>query len=318
MLGTGLPWYAGIAQQEQRDAGPTELRIPVNGASLYARTIGHGPPVVVIHGGPDFDISYLLPEMDRLRDGHRFIYYDQRGRGRSAEHVRPEDVTLASDVADVDAVRQHFGLESPVLLGHSWGAVLAAEYALRHPTHVGGLILLNPAPLSSSDRAILRTSYVQQLGADMDRQREIMGGPAYQRGDPDAVIARYRIHFEHALARPSDYDILMARMDSAFQRQGAAGIVRARAVEDQLMRDTWERPDYDLVPQLRRLRVPTIVIASDHDFIPGSIAEHIAHAIPGARLVVLEDCGHFSYLECAPQVYRAFDGFFKAAGRSRQ
>jgi proline iminopeptidase len=56
----------------------------------------------VLHGGPDFDHSYLLPDLDRLSDSFRLIYYDQRGRGRSADGVRAEDVTLASDIADLD------------------------------------------------------------------------------------------------------------------------------------------------------------------------------------------------------------------------
>ena len=121
---------------------PRETRVPVGRASLYVRVVGQGPPVLVLHGGPDFDHSYLLPELDRLGDAFRVVYYDQRGRGRSAEHVRPEDVSLGSDVEDVDAVRRHLGLEAPILLGHSWGTVLALEYALRHPRQVSRLILM--------------------------------------------------------------------------------------------------------------------------------------------------------------------------------
>jgi proline iminopeptidase len=62
-------------------------------ASLQVRTIGKGKSVIVLHGGPDFDYGYLLPELDRFKDAYRLIYYDQRGRGKSADHVRPEDVT---------------------------------------------------------------------------------------------------------------------------------------------------------------------------------------------------------------------------------
>ena len=47
------------------------------------------------------DHSYLFPELDRLSNSFRLIYYDQRGRGRSADRVRPEDVSLASDIADI-------------------------------------------------------------------------------------------------------------------------------------------------------------------------------------------------------------------------
>ncbi len=68
-----------------------EVRVPVGSASLYAREIGRGQPIVVLHGGPDFDHTYLLPDMDRLADAYRLVYYDQRGRGRSGDGVRAED-----------------------------------------------------------------------------------------------------------------------------------------------------------------------------------------------------------------------------------
>jgi len=316
MFGTMLAPDSVMAQQ--RHAGSaTETRIPVPGGSLYARTIGRGPSIIVLHGGPDFDISYLLPEMDTLIDGHRLIYYDQRGRGKSAAHVRADDVSLASDVADLDAVREHFGMNKVALLGHSFGAVLALEYAVRHPTRVSRIVLLNPAPASASDRQVLVEAYTKQLGPDMDRQNQIRNGSAYQQGEPGAVAARYRIHFEHALVRPTDYEKLMMRMDSAFRRQGKEGVLEARAVEDQIYRDTWSKPGYDLMPKLRGLDIPAMVLVGDGDFIPTAIGEHIAHAIPGATLVHLEACGHFSYLECAPQVRHALDAFFAGAGPSR-
>lgn len=309
-LGTALPSHSATAQQLQSLTDAREASIPVGSAALYARVIGQGQPVIVLHGGPDFDHSYLLPELDQLKDAYRLIYYDQRGRGKSAERVRPEDVTIASDVEDLDKVRQHFGLETMAVLGHSWGAVLALEYALRHPTRVSHLILMNPAPASASDVAVLRKAYLEKIGGEMARQREIVASAAYKEGDPAAVTARYRIHFKPALVRPEDYEKLMARMQAAFYDQGKEGIVKARAVEDQLKRDTWDVPGYDLLPKLRSLRVPTLVIAGDHDFIPIEVAEHIAHAIPNATLVTIKNCGHFGYLECPAEVRKALNDFF--------
>ena len=302
---------SAAASQARRSAGAVESRIAVAGASLYSRAIGRGQPVIVLHGGPDFDHRYLLPELDRLADRFRLIYYDQRGRGDSANGVRPEDVTLALDLDDLDQVRQFYRLDAPVLLGHSWGTVLALEYALRHPTHVSRLILMNPAPASASDVAVLRKAYIEGLGGDMDSQKEIVASAAYQAGEPETVAARYRIHFEHALVRPEDYESLMARMKAAFVRQGREGIVKARAVEDRLYRDTWQTLGYDLMPKLGAVRIPTLVLTGDHDFIPREIAEHIAHALPDARLVVLKDCGHFSYLECGGDVRNALGEFFQ-------
>ena len=305
------PSDSASALRTVRNAAPRESRIPIGHASLYARDIGRGQPIIVLHGGPDFDHSYLLPDLDRLSDAFRLIYYDQRGRGQSADHVRPEEVTLASEVADLDEVRRHFQLESSAVLGHSWGAVLALEYPLRHATRVSHLILMNPAPASASDLAVFRKAYTEQLGADMERQREIVASVAYKEGDPEAVAARYRLHFRHALTRPADFERLMATMKAAFISQGKAGIVKARAVEDRLMRDTWLVDGYDLLPRLQTLNIPTLVITGDHDFIPGVIAAHIARAIPNARLVTLTGCGHFAYLECPGDVRKALDAFFR-------
>ena len=308
VLGTTLPSHPASAQQSSADA--RETSIPVGTASLFARVIGRGQPVIVLHGGPDFDHGYLLPELDQLKDAYRLIYYDQRGRGRSAENVRPEEVTIASDVDDLDKVRQHFGLDTTALLGHSWGALLALEYALRHPTRVSQLILMNPAPASASDLGVLRKAYLEKIGTDMARQREIVASAAYKEGDPGTVTARYRIHFKPALVRPEDYEKLMARMQAAFYSQGKDGILKAWAVEDQLYKGTWQIDGYDLLPRLRSLRIPTLVIAGDHDFIPIEVAEHIAQAIPNATLVTIKDCGHFGYLECPAEVRAALSDFF--------
>jgi proline iminopeptidase len=93
--------------------------VPVPEAQLYFREVGDGPPMVILHGGPDFNHNYLLPEMDRLSSAFRLIYYDQRGRGRSAGAVVPEDVTIDSEVDDLDRLRQYFGLSTVAVLGHS-------------------------------------------------------------------------------------------------------------------------------------------------------------------------------------------------------
>ena len=313
-----LPSDAARAVQTERTKVPRETRIPVGTAALYAREMGRGQPLIVLHGGPDFDHGYLLPEMDRLADSFRLIYYDQRGRGKSADRVLPEDVTLASDIEDLDRVMQHFQLASAAVLGHSWGAVLALEYALRHRSRVSHLILMNPAPVSAGDVRLLREAYIEKLGTDMERQREIVAGTAYEEGDPEAVAARYRLHFKPALKRAWDYEKLMARMKAGFISQGREGIVKARAVEDRLMVDTWEMGGYDLLPRLQKLTIPTLVIFGDHDFIPGAIARHIAGAMPAARLVTLSNCGHFAYLECAEDVRRALDDFFRSRRAARQ
>lgn len=75
------------------------------------------------------------------------------------------------------------------------------------------------------------------------------------------------------------------------------------------MADTWSADGYDLLPKLRSLSIPALVIYGDHDFIPAFVAAHVAEAMPNARLVTMKDCGHFAYLECPGPVREEIDAF---------
>jgi proline iminopeptidase len=289
---------------------PREGYIPIGTARLFYRDLGLGQPVIVLHGGPDFDHTYLLPDMDSLSDAFRLIYYDQRGRGKSAEHVQPDDVSLASDVADIDAVREYFQLESAAILGHSFGALLAMEYAIRYPYRVSHLIVMNTAPASYGDWNLMRAARDANAPADLQQVREMAASPGYLEGDPDAVSARYRVHFRSTLRPPELFEGLMRRMRASFTKEG---ILKARAIEDRLDAETVDSSDFDLLPRLTGLRIPTLVIHGDYDFCPRECSAHVAEAIPGARLVELRGCGHFSYLECPERVRTEVSGFLQGA-----
>ena len=283
-----------------------ESRFKVGRAELYCRDIGRGVPVLVLHGGPDFDHQYFLPELDRLADSCRLIYYAQRGRGASRGGVRPEDVALASDLADLDALRAHLNLESIALLGHSWGGLLAMEYAIRHPERVSRLVLMNTGPASQDDYAHFRAERLRNTPSDMARLVELASTPAYQAGELAADAAYYRVHFGATIRDPKQLEQLVHRLRANFTPEG---ILVARAIEDRLMSETWSAAGYDLFPSLRGLRVPTLVIHGEHDFVPVDLVRRIAEAIPGARFELIAGSGHFSYLDAPETVQRTVAGF---------
>ena len=166
---------------------------PVAGAELYYREVGEGQPIVVIHGGPDFDHTYLLPDFDRLAAGLRLVYYDQRGRGRSRGKIDLEQVHIERYVEDLDDLRKHLGLETIAVLGHSWGGIIAMHYALRHPGRTSHLLLMNSAPASHADLLLMREERLRRQAVHDRKLTALM--PGYARGDPDAVAQYYRIDF---------------------------------------------------------------------------------------------------------------------------
>jgi proline iminopeptidase len=286
---------------------PREGYVPVEGAALYYRDIGQGQPIVILHGGPSFDHNYLLPDMDRLADAFRLIYYDQRGRGKSAWNVRPAAVNLQSEMDDLEALRAHVRLNRAALLGHSWGGLLALEYALRHPERVSHLILLNTAPVSFEDFQLFERQLNTRKPRDAERMRVLESSPAFEEGDLEIRAAYYRLYFQPTLRPPELLDRLSAHLHVGWTKES---VLIARATTGRLWEETAEAPEYNLLPQITRLRIPTLVLHGDYDFVPVACAAHIAEAIPGARLVVVPDCGHFSYLERPDEVRNALTEFF--------
>jgi proline iminopeptidase len=286
---------------------PREGYAPVRNARIYYRETGRGTPIVVLHGGPDFDHNYLLPEMDRLSRSFHLIYYDQRGRGKSGENVQPEQVTIQSEMEDIEDLRAYFQLESVAVLGHSFGGLLAMEYATRHPHSVSHLILMNSAPASHEDLMFFRQERQRTTPGDLAEMRAISSKAKYQDGDIETEAEYYRIHFRSAIRRPEHLEKVIKGLRAGMT---PAGILKARAIENRLYEQTWNQSEYNLLPRLTRLTIPTLVLHGDDDFVPLTCATHIAQAIPGARLVVLNECGHFSYLECPDEVRKEIADFF--------
>lgn len=280
--------------------------VPVDKAKLFFRIIGQGRPIVVIHGGPDFDHNYLLPEMDRLSASFRLIYYDQRGRGRSVDHVRPEDVSIKSEVEDLEGLRQYFTLKSIAVLGHSWGGLLAMEYAVRYQNRVSQMILMNTGPASHDDYMLFRRERLNRHGSDVERLKALSSTAKYQEGDLDAEAEYYRVHFRATLRQPDHLKKVIERLRTNFTKES---VLKSREIERRLMGETWSLSSYNLLPKLQRLRIPTLVLHGEHDFFPLECASHIAQAIQGARLVVLRECGHFAYLETPDEVHKEISDF---------
>ncbi len=289
------------------DPAPHAGYAPVENAALFYREAGHGQPIILLHGGPDFDHAYLLPDMDRLSDSYRLIYYDQRGRGKSAPETQAGDVTIQTEIEDLEGLRQYFQLDSVALLGHSWGGLLAMEYAIRYPARVSHLILMNTAPASQEDYRLLRQEILRRKSVYQDELNALTSSAAYQQGDPEAVAAYYRIHFQITVRQPAHLETVLNGLWSSFKKER---ILRGRAIEDHLYEETWSSSEFNLFPRLRELNIPTLVIYGDDDFVPVECAAHIAQAIPGARFVLLKECGHFAYIESPDELRQEIAGFF--------
>lgn len=110
---------------------------------LFAKISGNGPVCIFIHGGPGaWSKSFEDMKGNSLEQKLRMVYFDQRGCGRSDTSVE-KNYSLDRMIEDIEDIRRFMGVEKIYLLSHSFGGILAVNYAEKYPNHLIGLILAN-------------------------------------------------------------------------------------------------------------------------------------------------------------------------------
>lgn len=261
------------------------------------------PPLLVLHGGPGASHDYLLPQLlrlDTVADGGRdLLFYDQRGGGRSRHDEDRAPIGWQEQAADVGRVIEEFGLESPRIVGYSWGGLLSLLYALEAADGRLGpvpeqIILIDPAPLSRHYRDSFEAEFARrQKSPAVEQLRTELAESGLRERDPDAY--RQRV-FELSVA-------------GYFADPARARDLTPFRVVGRVQQGVWSSlGDFDLVPRLSRLRIPSVVVHGRQDPIPLESSEAGAQAL-GAELFVIEDCGHVPYVEQPDQLFRVLAPF---------
>ena len=273
MCNTTLTWLAPASAE-------TEL-VRANNVDLFVRSIGTGPDVVLLHGGPSASYISLLPALDRLAEGRRLRYYDQRGCGGS--RVKP-DVPLKwqCHVDDLRELLNHWQIERATIVGHSWGALLGLLFAIQNPDRADRMVLLTPASITADSR----NQFLEQMArrtADLGilgQQRDLLRSDLRKR-DPTAFRRRA---FELTLA---------PHLKNPKQTFGITPFHINHRVREAVWRSLG---DYDFTDEISALSIPALVVHGRFDPIPLSSSQQIALAL-GARLEVFEDSGHMPFFE---------------------
>jgi len=255
------------------------------GGKLYYEVIGGGvgKPILVVNGGPGFDHTYLhlSSAWDALSQNRRVVFYDQRGNGRSAPLKPGQSCTLADQIDDLEALRAHLGLEKFDLVGHSWGGFLSIAYAARHPEHIAHLALVDSAAPKWSDTIFL---FDQVFPETTERQAAVAF--ANELGDKAASDVSIREYVTMLFYSPEKRDSFVAQLSANVYNKD----VNAK-VEADLAR-------FDLHPELRKFRFPTLVVTGRHDMnVAPLVAYRIHRDISGSTFAVFERSGHLPFYE---------------------
>lgn len=257
--------------------------------------------LLVIHGGPDWDHSYLRQPLERLADTHRLVFADLRGCGRSTTGLPQDAYTPDAVVADLLALLDALRIERADVLGFSYGGMLAQRLTLAAPQRVRRLIIASSSIPPVPDDAYEHWPEVAQLQA---------AGNAVWADDPEPSPELVRAD-------------ALAGIAANVCRPEARAEYRRR-LEQVRFTAEWARPYVDgtLPParpqnsaeRLAALGVPILLLHGRQDMtFPATLAERTAADNPHARAVILDQAGHMAHIDQPELWLDAVAGFLDHA-----
>lgn len=291
-----LGFLSGLFQlNAQESSGWVESQ----GVQIHYKTFGNGSPLLIINGGPGFSSEGFIPLAKALSKEHTTIIYDQRATGQS-KIAKPDSssVTMQLMTADIEALRKHLGYESWVVLGHSFGGIMANFYAAQHPERVEAMI--------SSASGGLDLSLLKHLGSAVSSklspaQNDSLAywGQRIRNGD-----SSFAARLGRARSLAPAY---------AYQKAHVPTIVRRLTQGDMLINQlVWRdlnRINYDCKTALSSFEKPVLLIQGKNDILPERLVHKADTILPNATVCLLDKCGHYGWLDRPDAYFEAVESF---------
>jgi pimeloyl-ACP methyl ester carboxylesterase len=259
------------------------------GLRLSYQILGNGPDTVIVPAA-----SWLAADLEPLAEEHTLLCYDQRSRGQSDAAADDSQLGMSYEVSDLETVRQHMGVETCTLIGHSYLGAVTTLYAAAYPERVSRLLLIGPmSPREyqyDDPRNLDADARLDPVGL---QHLEAMQAAGVDVTDPVTYSREFlRVYMPLQMGNPAGLE----RMRSApwkFPNEHPTAFERSFATlfanSDLEARD-WR-------PQAAAVKVPTLVIQGLEDLIPVASSREWAASFPDARLFTMPGVGHHPWLE---------------------
>lgn len=288
------------------------IQTPAGEFQVYTKRVGNNPKIklLLLHGGPASTHEYFLPADSYLpAAGIEYYYYDQLGSYFSDQ---PQDTSLwntARFVEEVEQVRIALGLDTDnfFLLGHSWGGILATEYALKYGQHLKGLIISN---MMSSCPAYGRYAH-EVLGpglGDEIYQKILAFEEAEDFSNPAYVELMENEHYtRHVLRMPLEK--WPAAAVRAFSHTNTDIYVPMQGPSEFGIRG--KLADWDRTEDLVKINLPTLVIGAEHDTMDPKFMKMMSEKLPQGEFLYLPDGSHMAMFDDQQRYFEGLIAFLK-------
>ncbi len=259
--------------------------------------------MIIIHGGPVLDQSYMIDHFKELSKNHRLIFFDQRASGKSTADVDTSSMTIKNLIDDIDQLRQKLGLDQVHLLGHSRGGMLAAQYAIEYPLKVKSLVLCDAMAPSfrmwNEEEQVIakRTSSYDSLLED-----QIKAQQGFKNQEVKWVDSLMKVAFKSQFEDTTKLSFLKIKLPQDYFK-------RSRIFEH----IGPELFSFDITTQLEKIIAPTLIIYGDQEPATQISAPIYKQGIANSQLVIIPKSGHFPFIEQPLRFNLAVEEFWKGS-----
>jgi len=281
--------------------------INVFGVNLYYKIYGHGKnKMLILHGGPGGSHDYLLPLSSFARENNTVIFYDQCGCGKSEEAKDLQNCArLEYYVEEVEEVRKKLAKDKIILLGHSWGGLLALAYAIKYQNNLKGLIVssgLSSVPLTVKEMRRLIEKLPEQTKNtiyECERNNDF--------SSEKCTKAVNEFYIRHLFMFHRFPDFVQNTFNSISNRKIYK--IMNGPTEFEI---TGSIKDIDITNDIKNINIPTLILVGEHDEVTPRVAQVIHDNIKNSLLYVIPNSSHLNFLENPKYYYNAVNNFLKS------
>ncbi|MFM9988126.1 alpha/beta fold hydrolase [Flavobacterium sp.] len=267
----------------------------------YYKIFGKGNPILIINGGPGMNSNGFEAMAKKLAVNNQTIIYDQRGTGKSPlNSLDSKTITIKLMADDIESLRQHLKIKKWIILGHSFGGMLASYYATVYPNSIEKLILSSSGgiDLSLLNGPNLITSHLSKIEQDSLQY----WNDKIDKGDTSHATSLGR---GRALAPAYVYDRKFIPIIAERLTQGNSTI-------NTLVWDDFRKIKFDCKNKLKLFKQPVLIIQGKQDVINEEIAQTAHKAFANSKVILLDNCKHYGWLDAEEKYFSAIDVFLKS------
>lgn len=268
-------------------------------SKIHFQTFGEGSAILILNGGPGMSSEGFLPLAEELSKNHQTIIYDQRGTGLSkVDKIDDTTITMDLMVEDIETLRKHLKIENWVIMGHSFGGMLAYYYASKYPEHIKAMIQSSSGGM---DLYLLSSLNITSRLTSSERDSLNFYNGKIARGDTSysTLLNRGRFLAPAYLYNKKYVPIIAERLTQGHSNINNLVWANLRAI------------GYDVKKQMGTFKKPVLILQGSDDIVDRKIAQTANGILSNSKLVILKNTSHYGWLEQPEQYFGEIENFLQ-------